>query len=153
MKRIIFAALAAVVLLTSCATKADKTIESLKAAATGESNASAHYKQFSEKAYAEGFINVGNMFAATSHAESLHAAKHLEELAKLGVKDFVPEVTPAEVKSTLENLKEAVAGETYEFTDMYPGFMEIATSENRETVHTYLLSGQTEPKLTCRVLH
>lgn len=115
--------------LVSCGSQPTQTIENLKAAATGETNASAHYAAFSEKALAEGHLRVANMFAATSYAESLHAAKHLEELAKLGVTDYKPEVAPFENKTTLENLTAANDGEVYEFTTMYPGFMKIATEE------------------------
>lgn len=128
-------AIAAAALMVSCAAKPEKTIENLKAAANGESSASDHYAKFSEKAKEEGHMLIANMFAATSHAESLHAKKHIEELAKLGVKDYTPEIAPVEVKTTAENLTEANNGEVYEFTTMYPGFMEVAVAEKAQGAH------------------
>lgn len=128
MKKILFAVLS-MALFAACTPNATQSIENLKAAATGESNASAHYAAYSQKALAEGYVNVANMFAATSYAESRHAAKHLAELAKLGVKDFTPEITEAELGTTAENLATAIEGEKYEFTTMYPGFIEVAQQE------------------------
>lgn len=121
--------LAGAAFLTSCSNVPTATIENLKAAATGETNASAHYAAFSKKAAEEGNVLTANMFAATSYAESLHAAKHLEELAKLGITDFTPIVEDFNVNTTIENLVDANNGEIYEFTTMYPGFIEIAQNE------------------------
>ena len=128
MKKYFFAALSLIV-LAACSSTPKSTIENLKAAATGETNASAHYAAFSDKAEQDGNLKVANMFAATSYAESLHAAKHLEELTKLGVTNYAPEVAPFNVNSTLDNLIEANQGEVYEFTTMYPEFMEVASHE------------------------
>lgn len=117
------------VLAMSCAPKATQTIENLKAAATGETNASAHYALFSERAMQEGYPRVANMLAATSAAEAIHAGKHLQELAALGVTDFVPVVEEIELGTTIDNLVAANEGEVYEFTTMYPGFIEVAVTE------------------------
>lgn len=131
MKKITFALLS-MLFLASCSTPATQTIENLKAAASGETSASTHYAAFSKKAAEEGYVRVANMFAATSFAESLHAAKHLAELAKLGVTDFTPIIEPFEIKTTLENLVDANDGEVYEFSAMYPGFMEVAKQEKAD---------------------
>lgn len=128
MKKILFA-VAAMALFAACTPKADKTIENLKTAATGETNASAHYALYAQRALEEGDTNVYNMFSATSYAESRHAAKHLEELAKLGVADFVPQVAEITVGTTAENLATAIKGEIYEYTEMYPSFIEVAQQE------------------------
>lgn len=130
MKNILkISAIAVMAFFMSCAPSTEKTVVNLKAAIDGESSASANYAKFSAKAAEDSLFNVARMFAATSYAESLHAAKHLEELAKLGVTDYKATITEAPVKSTLENLEEAKAGEIYEFTEMYPGFMATAVAE------------------------
>lgn len=121
--------LAFATVMMSCSPSTEKTIINLKAAIDGESTASSDYAQFSARAAEDSLFNVARMFAATSYAESLHAAKHLQELAKLGVTDYKPNVAACDVKSTLENLAKAIAGETHEFNDMYPGFMVTATEE------------------------
>jgi rubrerythrin len=107
----------------------DKTIENLKAAFKGESTASAKYAAFAEQAKKEGLLQIAAMFQATSGAEKIHAANHQIVLVKLGQKtDAVkPEFT---VKTTRENLEEAIKGESYEMTTMYPGFIATSTSEN-----------------------
>lgn len=105
-----------------------KTIENLKAAATGETNASSKYAAFSARATADSLPHIAAMFAATSAAEAIHAANHIAELAKLGV-EFVPVADPVTVDSTLANLYSAKNGEEYEFSTMYPEFIEVATTE------------------------
>lgn len=122
-------AIAVMTLFMSCATSTEKTVANLKAAIDGESSASANYAKFSEKAAQDSIFSVAKMFAATSYAESIHAAKHMEELVKLGVKDYTPVIKYDEMKSTLENLKTATSGEVYEFTEMYPGFITTAKEE------------------------
>ena len=109
--------------------EADKTIANLKAAFKGESTASAKYAAFALKAKQEGLTQIATMFEATSKAEQIHAANHQTVLEKMGQKTdpVKPEFT---VKTTKENLEDAISGETYELTTMYPGFIATAATEN-----------------------
>lgn len=130
MKKILLM-VAAVALLVSCASTPVKTIENLKAAATGESNASAAYAKFAEQAAVDSMFYVAAMFKATSAAEAVHAKNHLAVLKELGV-EFTPEIAEVVVGTTLENLAKAKEGEDYELTVMYPGFIEVAVTEKAE---------------------
>ncbi|MEF9950516.1 MAG: ferritin family protein [Mucinivorans sp.] len=131
MKNILMlACMAAAVAFTSCG-KPEKTIENLKAAATGEANASAKYAAFSARAAADSLPKIAAMFAATSAAEAIHQANHIAELAKLGV-TFTPIVETVAVDSTLANLYTAKNGEEYEFSTMYPEFIEVAQTEKAD---------------------
>ncbi|WP_209631345.1 rubrerythrin family protein [Methanofollis sp. W23] len=97
------------------------TMENLKDAFAGESQANRKYQSFSEKADEEGFPNVARLYRAASRAEAIHARR---ELSVMGG-----------VKSTAENLEGSIEGETEEFTEMYPGFIEEAKQEgNTEAV-------------------
>lgn len=104
------------------------TLENLQAAFDGESNASARYADFAAKADAEGYLGVGSMFRAASKSESIHAARHAKAIEALGA---VPkaDIKAADVKSTKENLKAAIAGENYEFKTMYPAFLKRAKAD------------------------
>jgi rubrerythrin len=115
--------------LRSFAGETGKTAENLKAAFKGESTASAKYAAFAEQAKKEGLVQIAAMFQATSKAEQIHATNHQTVLEKMGQKpDAVkPEFT---VKTTKENLEDAIKGETYEMLTMYPGFIAASTSEN-----------------------
>lgn len=95
-----------------------KTKENLKEAFAGESQANQKYRAFAKKAEKEGFPNVAKLFATTAEAERIHAEGHLNSLEGIG--------------STLENLKAAIAGETYEFTEMYPPMYNEAVSEEHK---------------------
>jgi rubrerythrin len=100
------------------------TTENLKAAFAGESQANRKYLAFAKKAEAEGFPQVAKLFRATAEAETVHAHNHLRVLGG--------------IKSTAENLTEAVAGENYEFTQMYPPFVAEAEQEgNKAAVITF----------------
>lgn len=125
---LMMAIMAAAVAFTSCS-KPEKTIENLKAAANGESTASAKYAAFSARAAQDSLPKIAAMFAATSAAEAIHAANHVAELAKLGV-TYTPVADQPVVDSTLANLYSAKNGEEYEFTTMYPDFIEVAKTEN-----------------------
>lgn len=118
-------------LLASCGSTPEKTIENLKAAATGEANASATYAKFAEKAAADSLFNVAAMLRATSKAESIHAGNHLSALKDLGV-DFTPQIAEITVGTTLENLAKAKEGEDYELQVMYPEFITVATTEKAD---------------------
>jgi len=93
------------------------TIENAGEAFAGESQANRKYQAFSEKAAEEGFRNIATLYKAASEAEAIHAKKLLKVLAAIG--------------STEKNLEASIAGETHEFTTMYPGFIKIADGENR----------------------
>jgi rubrerythrin len=95
-----------------------KTKENLKEAFAGESQANQKYRAFAKKAEKEGFPNIAKLFATTAEAERIHAEGHLNALDGIG--------------STLENLKAAIAGETYEFTEMYPPMYDDAVSEGHK---------------------
>jgi rubrerythrin len=125
--------LASLCFMTSCGggskkVQATKTIENLKAAFKGESTASAKYAAYAAKAKEEGFPQVAVLFEAASKAENIHAGNHKEVLSGLGVEPdvVVPEFT---VKTTVENLQDAIAGEGYEMETMYPGFIAAAEEE------------------------
>ena len=92
-----------------------KTIQNLKEAFAGESQASMKYRIFAEKADAEGFGQAARMFRAASQAEKLHAETHLKNLDM--------------VNDTATNLQAAVDGDTYEFSTMYPEFIKEGEAE------------------------
>jgi rubrerythrin len=94
------------------------TEANLKEAFAGESQANRKYLAFSKKAEQEGFINVARLFRTAAEAETIHALGHLNALDG--------------VKSTADNLREAIEGETFEFTNMYPPMVEMAQSENHK---------------------
>ncbi|MDA8088703.1 MAG: rubrerythrin family protein [Nitrospiraceae bacterium] len=96
-----------------------KTEKDLKEAFAGESQAFIKYTIFARKADAEGFKQVAKLFRAAAEAEAIHAHNHLKALSA--------------VKSTKENLEEAIGGETYEFTKMYPAMIADAQAEDNKT--------------------
>ncbi len=95
-----------------------KTKYNLMAAFAGESQANRKYLAFAQKAEKEGYKNIARLFKAIAEAETIHALKHLEVAGKVG--------------STLENLQTAMEGEHYEFTTMYPEFIQVAKDENQD---------------------
>lgn len=126
-----FTMLAAVMLaMVSCTQKHDKTIADLKAAIDGESTASAKYAAFAEQAAKDSLFAIEALFKSTSQAEAIHIKNHQAALAVLGVTDYEGKVEPFDVKSTAENLQAGIDGETYEFSNMYPGFIKDAEAEN-----------------------
>ena len=94
------------------------TNDDLKQAFAGESQANRKYTAFAKKAEQEGFVNVAKLFRTAAEAETIHALGHLNALDM--------------VKSTADNLKEAVTGETYEFKEMYPPMLAQAQTENHK---------------------
>jgi rubrerythrin len=106
----------------------EKTIVNLTAAFKGESTASAKYAAFALQAKKENLNQIALLFEATSKSEAIHAANHKSVLEKLGQKVEIvkPEFT---VKTTKENLEEAIKGEAYEINTMYPGFITTSKSE------------------------
>ena len=95
----------------------NNTEKNLAAAFAGESQANRKYLAFAKQAEMEKLPQVAKLFRAAAEAETIHAHTHLRNLGM--------------IKSTAENLKEAIAGETYEFTEMYPGFISEAKTENQ----------------------
>lgn len=151
-KAMIFAMmLATLAFVTGCKSKSaketsPKTIENLKAGITGETTASAKYAAYAQKATEEGFMPIAQLFKAASKAESIHAANHLKVLEKLGEK-MDPIDPKFEVKTTKENLQDAITGESYEFTTMYPGFIQSAKDENvDDAVTSFTWALDTEKK-------
>src|SRR5450759_2323330 len=128
----LFMFLLSIGLISGCTPKPAKTIENLKAAYNGESTASTKYAAFAEKAKSEGFDTVAMMFLATSKAEAIHAGNHLKVLEKLGEKIAGPQIGTFNVLSTVENLTDAIKGETYELETMYSGFIALAEKEKRK---------------------
>ena len=94
-----------------------KTADNLKAAFAGESQASTTYLAFARKAEQEGYPQVAKLFRAASMAETIHARNHLD--------------TMEGIKSTQDNLKEAVSGENAEHVKMYPEFIDVANKEQK----------------------
>jgi len=94
---------------------ASKSEKNLKEAFAGESQANRKYLAFAKKAEAEGYKQVAKLFRAAAEAETVHAHNHLRELGG--------------IRTTSENLNEAISGETFEFQSMYPKMIEEAKAE------------------------
>jgi rubrerythrin len=101
-----------------------KSHENLKHAFAGESQANRRYLYFARVADIEGYPDIGGLFRDTSEAETGHAFGHLDFLKEVG-----DPCTGVAIGSTDKNLKSAVEGETYEYTEMYPGFAKTAREE------------------------
>jgi rubrerythrin len=104
--------------------KGSKTHDNLKAAFAGESQANRRYLYFAKRADVEGYVDVGNLFRETAEAETGHAHGHLDFLKPVG-----DPATGKAMGNTRVNLEAAVAGETYEYETMYPGFAKTARTE------------------------
>lgn len=104
------------------------TIENLKTAIQGESKACAKYAAYASKAAQEGYPLIQKMFEAASKAERIHAMNHTKVLVKMGGEPLCYEFD-IQVSDTATNLRDAIAGETYEFTDMYPPMIATAKEE------------------------
>ena len=96
---------------------ADKTLKNLTNAFAGESQANRKYVAFAKKAEQDGYLQEAKLFRAAAEAETIHALNHLNAMDG--------------VKTTVQNLKEAISGETFEFEKMYPGMIEDAKNENK----------------------
>ena len=105
-----------------------KTEESLKAAFAGESQANRRYLYFASKADVEGYNDVAAVFRSTAEGETGHAHGHLEYLEETG------DPATGLPGSTKANLESAIAGETHEYTDMYPGMAKTAREEGFDEV-------------------
>ncbi|MSQ02440.1 MAG: rubrerythrin [Myxococcales bacterium] len=101
-----------------------KTHANLKAAFAGESQANRRYLYFAKVADVEGYPDVAGLFRDTAEGETGHAHGHLDFLKSVG-----DPATGLPIGDTEQNLKASVAGETYEYTDMYPGMARTAREE------------------------
>ena len=101
-----------------------KTLDNLKAAFAGESQANRRYLYFAQKADVEGYNDVSTVFRSTAEGETGHAHGHLEYLEAVG-----DPATGEPIGETSLNLKASIAGETHEYTDMYPGMAKSAREE------------------------
>lgn len=109
----------------------NKTLKNLMEAFAGESQANRKYLAYSKKAEKDGKLNAAKLFKAASDAETLHALKHFEVAGKVG--------------STADNLKDGVAGETFEYKEMYPDFVKIAEEEgNRAALGSFTFAMKAE---------
>lgn len=106
-----------------------KTHANLKEAFAGESQANRRYLYFAQKADIEGRPEVAGLFRDVAEGETGHAFGHFEFLEEVG-----DPVTGVPVGSTEENLKSAIEGETYEYTQMYPGFAKTARDEGYDEI-------------------
>jgi rubrerythrin len=106
------------------------TIENLKTAFAGESQAFQKYTAFAEKAERDGLKNIARLFRTTAQAERLHASGHLQAMDAVG--------------STAENLKAAIAGETHEYTEMYPPMLSKAETDNHKAKRMFKYAVQAE---------
>ena len=123
--------------MPSVAVENETTIKNLLAAFEGESNAHAKYMQFAKKADEDGLHGAASLFRAAGRAEQIHAANHARVIKQLG-SEAKCEIHPADVQSTLENLKTALTGEQYEVDVMYPEFLSEATArENKAAIRTF----------------
>lgn len=108
-----------------------KTPQNLKDAFSGESQANRTYLAFAKKAEQEGLSQIARLFRAAAYAETIHALNHLKIIGK--------------TKSSLENLKTAVSGETFEFDEMYPKYIETAKQEgNKKATWSFDVANKVE---------
>jgi rubrerythrin len=107
------------------------TIEKLKAAFAGESQANRRYLAFATKADEEGLTQVAKLFRAAAEAETVHAHNHMRIAGEIGM--------------TVSNLEEAISGETFEFTKMYPDFLAVSKREkNKQAEWSFNVANQVE---------
>jgi len=109
--------------------KGTKTHDNLKDAFAGESQANRRYLYFAKRADIEGYPDVAGLFRDVAEGETGHAHGHLEFIAEVG-----DPATGEPIGGTAANLKAAVAGETYEYTEMYPGFAKTARDEGFDEI-------------------
>jgi len=106
-----------------------KTHVNLKEAFAGESQANRRYLYFARRADIEGYPDIGGLFRDTSEAETGHAFGHLDFLKEVG-----DPCTGTPIGDTDKNLQSAIDGETYEYTEMYPGFAKTARDEGFQEI-------------------
>jgi rubrerythrin len=106
------------------------TLDNLKNAFAGESQANQKYRAFAKKAEQDGLLNIARLFRTTAEAERIHAEGHLKAQDGVG--------------STAENLQAAIDGETYEFTTMYPPMLAQAEADNHPAKRMFGYAVQAE---------
>lgn len=116
-----------------------KSEDSLQEAFAGESQANRMYLAFAEKADEEGYPQAARLFRAAAEAEAVHAKNHLKAMKK--------------VKATKENLREAIAGETHEFKEMYPGMIDAAQSEGDKAAERTFRYANDVEEIHARLYH
>jgi rubrerythrin len=108
-----------------------ETTSNLKSAFAGESQANRRYLAFARKAEAEGLSQVAKLFRAAAEAETVHALNHLRIQGEIGM--------------TVSNLDEAISGETFEYTKMYPEFLDVARKDrNKQAEWSFNVANQVE---------
>jgi rubrerythrin len=112
------------------ATMTATTNENLKAAFAGESQANQKYRAFAKKAEQDGLPNIARLFRTAAEAERIHAEGHLKAMDGIG--------------SSVDNLKAAIGGETYEFSDMYPPMLAQAEAEDHKAKRMFKYAVQAE---------
>src|SRR4026208_421161 len=110
-----------------------KTHENLKEAFAGESQANRRYLYFAQKADVEGYPDVAALFRSVAEGETGHAFGHFDFLAEVG-----DPVTGVAVGRPSDNLQSSIEGETYEYTEMYPGFAKTARDEGFDPIAEWL---------------
>ncbi|MCX6134520.1 MAG: rubrerythrin family protein [Ignavibacteriales bacterium] len=106
------------------------TIDNLKEAFAGESQANQKYLSFSKKAEQDGFKNIAKLFRLTAEAEKIHAEGHFKSLDGVG--------------STAQNLQAAIDGETYEYTKMYPPMLQQAETDGHKAKRMFAYAVEAE---------
>lgn len=107
------------------------SIKNLRNAFAGESQANRRYLAFAKKADEEDLSQVAKLFRAAAEAETVHALNHLRVAGEIGI--------------TISNLDEAISGETFEFTQMYPEYLEVARQErNKQAVWSFNVANKVE---------
>lgn len=108
-----------------------ETQKNLKDAFAGESQANRRYLAYAKKAEEEGYVQVSKLFKAAAEAETVHALNHLRITGK--------------VKSTAENIKDSISGETHEFKTMYPEYITVAQQEeNKQAAWSFNVASKVE---------
>ncbi|NOZ49646.1 MAG: rubrerythrin family protein [Chloroflexi bacterium] len=106
------------------------THDNLKNAFAGESQANQKYRAFAKQAERAGFSNIARLFRTTAEAERIHAEGHLKAMEGIG--------------NLVENLQAAIAGETYEYTEMYPPMLEQAQTEGHKAKRMFAYAVKVE---------
>ncbi|MGD2186962.1 MAG: rubrerythrin family protein [Desulfobacterales bacterium] len=113
--------------------KGTQTERNILTAFAGESQARNRYSYFASQAKKDGYVQISEIFAETADQEKEHA-KRLFKLLEGGEIEVAAAFPAGVIGTTLDNLKEAAAGENYEYTDMYPGFAKTAVEEGFEEI-------------------
>jgi rubrerythrin len=113
--------------------KGSKTEKNIVTAFAGESQARNRYTFYASKARKEGFVQISDIFAETADQEKEHA-KRLFKLLKGGDVEIQAAFPAGVIGATADNLRAGAAGENYEWTEMYPGFAQIAAEEGFDAV-------------------